>query len=173
MMTKHDQKWWARFGELEEYKHERGDCNVPRKFNASPQLGEWVNNQRRRYQQMKLSSERIGALERIGFEWTRPKGWPADDAQWWKRFAELEEYKQEHGDCNVPYKYKANPQLGNWVFTQRQSYKKNVLSSERVEALESIGFEWTRPQGNSDDEQWWKRLRELKEYKKMHGDCNV
>ena len=33
---------------------------------------------------------------------------------WYKRYNELVEYKRQHGDCNVPQKYKANPVLGIW-----------------------------------------------------------
>ena len=176
VLTKRDQKWWARFQELEEYKHEHGDCNVPQHYNANPQLGRWVNQQRQNYNKNKLESERIEALESIGFEWTRPKHRRTDDAQWWCRLGELKEYKHEHGDCNVPHHYKANPQLGNWVGTQRRRYRQNNLSSERIEALESIGFEWTRPRSGGskpDDANWWNRFQELEGYKQEHGDCNV
>lgn len=33
---------------------------------------------------------------------------------WNERFEELLEYKKQHGDCNVPGRYKANPTLGRW-----------------------------------------------------------
>ena len=45
--------------------------------------------------------------------------------------------------------YAENPQLGNWVSTQRAQYKKfqqdpstSSMTQERIERLESIGFEW-------------------------------
>ena len=174
VLTKRDQKWWTRFGDLEEYKHEQGDCNVPRHYKANQQLATWVKNQRQFYKNNKLASERIEALVGIGFEWARPTGPPPDDANWWTRFGELEEYKQERGDCNVPQHYKANPQLGIWVANQRQFYKNNKLESKRIEALEGIGFEWVRPTGGRpDDANWWKQFRKLEEYKQEHGDCNV
>ena len=58
---------------------------------------------------------------------------------------------------------------------QRQFNKNNKLASERIEALEDIGVEWTRPKGGSkpDDPAWWKRFADLKVYKEKHGDCNV
>ena len=173
-LKKYDQKWWAQFQELEEYKREIGDCNVPWRYNANPQLGKWVSNQRQRYRQNKLNSERIEALESVGFEWVRPKGGGhPDDANWWNRFEELEEYKHEHGDCNVPRRYTASPQLGNWVIVQRQAYKRKDLSNERIDALERIGFEWIRGGQELDEKRWWKRYSELEEYKQEHGDCNV
>jgi len=40
-----------------------------------------------------------------------------------KRFKELIQFNEEHGHCNVPQKYKANPELGVWVTTQRTAKK--------------------------------------------------
>jgi len=64
----------------------------------------------------------------------------------------LKEYKDSHGDCKVPTKYKQNRELGRWVSTQRQRYKdykkgvKMSISQEeferRIRRLEDIGFDW-------------------------------
>ena len=72
-------------------------------------------------------------------------------AEWDTKFNELVAYKDAHGgSCNVPTKgYAENPQLGRWVDTQRKQYKKfqqdpstSHMTQERIERLESIGFEW-------------------------------
>ena len=49
----------------------------------------------------------------------------------------------------MPQGYAENPQLGNWVSYQRTQYKKfqqdpstSQMTQERIERLESIGFEW-------------------------------
>ena len=122
VLSKREENWWTRFGELEEYKREHGDCNVSDKSKEHPQLGTWVKTQRMLYKQNKMNAERIEALESIGFEWIRPKGTPADDALWWGRFGELEEYKKVYGDCNVPINYAANQPLAIWVRNQRAAY---------------------------------------------------
>ena len=59
---------------------------------------------------------------------------------WEIRFQQLVEYKRVHGNCNVPHEYKANPQLGTWVRTQRT--KKETMSENRRNQLNSIGFVW-------------------------------
>ena len=72
------------------------------------------------------------------------------NAKWDTKFNELVAYKDMHGgSCNVPFRYAENPQLGNWVSTQRKQYKKfqqdpstSQMTQERIERLESIGFEW-------------------------------
>ena len=49
----------------------------------------------------------------------------------------------------MPNRYAEYPQLGNWVCTQRKQYNKfqqdpstSYMTQERIERLESIGFEW-------------------------------
>jgi hypothetical protein len=101
-LTTTDRKWWKRFGELEDYKKEHGDCNVPQSYDKNRQLGSWVSRQRESYRAERLRSERIEALESIRFEWSIGGGCKPDDTRWWGQFGELEEYKKEHGDCNVP-----------------------------------------------------------------------
>ena len=71
-------------------------------------------------------------------------------AKWDMKFNELVAYKDAHGgSCNVPFQYAENPQLGRWVSNQRAHYKKfqqdpstSQMTQERIERLESIGFEW-------------------------------
>ena len=179
VLTKHDQKWWTRFGELEEYKGEHGDCNVPFHYTANPQLGRWVRDQRQNYKKNNLSSERNEALESVGFEWTRPKGGQPDDALWWKQLQELEKYKREHGDTLVQTYARGDSdnkyrELGRWVDTQRTQYrflqegKHSHLTDERIENLNQIGFVW-----NAQKAAWEEKFAELVSYKEMHGDTLV
>ena len=67
---------------------------------------------------------------------------------WEQRFNELLDYKKEHGHCLVPMNYKENPQLANWVSTQRQEWKlfkdnrQTRLNEEKASLLNDIGFVW-------------------------------
>ena len=129
--------WETRFDELVQYKAKHGDCKVPR---SQGQLGEWVDTQRYRYTKSKLAQDRIDRLNNIGFKWALSgKATP-----WETRFDELVQYKAKHGDCNVP---QGQGKLGMWVFKQRQQYKKGKLAQDRIDRLDSIGFDWTRPRG--------------------------
>ena len=92
-----------------------------------------------------LTAERIRRLDDLGFTWqVRPE--PA--TTWNKRLQELRAYRAAHGSCNVPQRYQANLPLGTWVHTQRRQYKlrkegkKNSMTQEKIEALESIDFNW-------------------------------
>mmetsp|Transcript_18601 Transcript_18601/g.28902 ORF Transcript_18601/g.28902 Transcript_18601/m.28902 type:complete len:219 (+) Transcript_18601:171-827(+) len=66
--------------------------------------------------------------------------------QWIARFQELKSYKAEHGHCNVP---RSVEKLGRWVDTQRQRYrllqegKQSSTTDDRIQKLESIGFQWS------------------------------
>jgi len=61
---------------------------------------------------------------------------------------ELKEFKEHHGNCNVPQKYKANPSLGRWVDNQKTQHKKlyegkpTHLTIERIQLLVGLGFQW-------------------------------
>ena len=143
-----NQDSWDRcFKELAAYKLENGDCNVPKRFEGG--LGAWVVNQRSRKDS--LSDDRKKRLEDLGFQWKpkrgrKPKATSKSRAsksqnKWDVRFEELAAYKLENGDCNVPQKYPANPQLGKWVTHQRE--RKGSLSDDRKKRLEDLGFAWS------------------------------
>ena len=80
-----------------------------------------------------LSKERIARLDAEGFKWSK-------DEDWKKRLAELTEYQQENGHCNVPANYPDNPKLVNWVHKQRRNQKIGKLSEERRKRLDRIKF---------------------------------
>lgn len=150
--------WKARFAELVAYKEKHGDCNVP----GGTDLGEWVAFQRRRYTTGELSEERTALLNGIGFVWNSPS------FVWDTRFNELQAYKEQHGDCNIPCTYKENRTLGLWVSSQRMAYREGYISKEHIQRLNSIGFVW-----ELRSSEWDQKFTELVTYKEEHGDCNV
>jgi hypothetical protein len=93
---------------------------------------------------------------------------------WEDRLSELDDYRKIHGHCNVPHNYSENPKLGKWVLCQRYQYKwhlegkKSPMTTLRIQELESLSFEW-----DSHGAAWEDRLRELADYRKIHGHCNV
>jgi len=57
-----------------------------------------------------------------------------DPKRWEKQFQRLVEYKNKHGNTNVPA---SDRTLGNWVKKQRRSYKQKKLLQYRMERLVS------------------------------------
>jgi hypothetical protein len=76
------------------------------------------------------------------------------EAKWLESFAKVVRYKEKHGHCNVPRKWKEDLTLGEWVHFQRRQYrlrqlgKRNHMTNDRVERLNLIGFEWSRGSSN-------------------------
>ena len=137
-----ESNWNEMFEALKEYKNNHGDCNVPHDWvENNLKLGVWVYKRRQHYKNGKLSNDRFKCLDDIGFVWD-----PIEFV-WEKRFAALKEYKNNHGDCNVPSDWPENKQLENWVRTQRTSYRKGKLSDDRIKRLEDLGFEWNIRKG--------------------------
>ena len=152
--------WHIRYGELVQYKEEHRHCNVPDKDKENKQLGTWVGVQRGAYKKGKLDNDKVALLETIGFDWD------PIESQWREKYAEIKAYKEEHGHCNVTDT--ENPQLGRWAQKQRAAYKRGKLDNDKVELLETIGFDWV-----PIDSQWQEKYAELKAYKEEHGHCNV
>jgi hypothetical protein len=161
----------ARYNELKAYKRKIGDCNVPVRWKANPQLGKWVSNQRGIYKNGKLEDDRVAKLNELGFQWEVIDDWwtRVFQRQWMARYNELKAYKRKIGDCNVPQEYEANRQLGNWVSNQRGIYKNGKLADDRVAKLNELGFQWEV----LVTEDWWTRYDQLVAYHKDHGHCNV
>ena len=67
-----------------------------------------------------------------------------------QRCRDLEAFMSEFGHCDVPFKYSADPSLGNWCSDMRCAYNKiqqgqtpsRYLTQDQIERLEEIGFRW-------------------------------
>jgi len=79
----------------------------------------------------------------------------AEADNWLQNFCELRNYKNTHGDCNVPDKWEDNRILSNWVKKQREQYdllmagQDNQMNSDRKDKLDEIGFDYTGTGGGS------------------------
>ena len=169
--------WDQRFGELQAYQADKGNCNVPKGWPENSQLGSWVDMQRvakRKFdkgdERAWITPERIERLNGIGFEWGL-----AENGAWERHFRELQAYQADKGDCNVPQGWSENPQLGTWVMYQRaekrkfdQGDERAKITRERIDRLNGIGFVWD-PVADA----WDQRFGELQAYQARVGNCNV
>ena len=149
-------QWNKMFHKLVEYNKHHGDCRVSQWSMGYKQLGRWVKEQRFQFKKLQtgkdsfMTEERIVKLDSVGFVWS------PFDALWEERFEQLREYQKVYKHCNVPKNY--DFKLALWVQAQRRQYRKFVnsertsMSEERIDKLESIGFEWN-PDGNGTMEQ--------------------
>jgi hypothetical protein len=158
-------QWEQGFSYLKAYIEKEGHAIVPKSFKTEDEfkLGSWVNDQRSRKNRLIL--EKIKRLESLG-RWV----WDALDAQWEEGFSYLEEYSHENGCSRVPISYKTRNgfKLGNWVFTQRQSRKKETLINERIKRLDALEFDW-----NPNVTLWEEGFSYLKEYFHENDSASV
>lgn len=69
-------------------------------------------------------------------------------SKWNLKYQELRAFKEDHGHCLVPTRFKRNPSLAFWVMHQRAYYRallrgeQTYLTEERIGLLNSIGFVW-------------------------------
>jgi hypothetical protein len=142
--------WEDSLSELADYRKLHEHCNVPKGYSENTKLATWVTKQRSQYSlHLKgkaplLFTPHIEALESLGFEW----GSRGATCTWENGLSELADYRKVHGHCNVPRNYSENAKLGRWVGTQRHQYslhlkgKTSAITLPRIEALESLAFEW-------------------------------
>ncbi|VEU37781.1 unnamed protein product [Pseudo-nitzschia multistriata] len=63
-------QWAEMFDRLCKYQKENNGCTrVPRAYSPDPELGAWLNTNRRAYKRKTLPQERIDRLDSIGFVW--------------------------------------------------------------------------------------------------------
>ncbi len=154
--------WEEMFATLMDYKVKHGHCNVSQPWPDNPSLGSWASNQRNAKKRGRLSAERVERLEAIGFVWDQLS------AAWEEMFATLLDYKTTHGHCNVPKDRLDNPELGQWVSTQRRAKQLGRINRERISRLEAIGFVWDALSAS-----WEEMFAALQDFKSKHGHCNV
>jgi hypothetical protein len=134
-------KWDKMFICAKKYFLEYGNLEVPKGYITEEgiNLVKWIIRQRQDYKKGKLTSEQIKALESIGILWNPYR------EKWDKMFSYAKEYFLEYGNLLIPQRYiiKEDINLGIWIVTQRQFYKKNKLSTEQIKQLEAIGMVWS------------------------------
>jgi len=129
----HETHWESMYAALVEYEKEHGDCNVPADW---PDLGWWVQWQRKSRRADNLDQDRIERLDKLGFAWS----WRED--QWEAQFADFVAFHKANGHCRVSTVSKTHPSLGRWVRKMRTKKRQGKLSAEQIRRLEAIGFKW-------------------------------
>lgn len=188
-------KWDKYFEELKRFKANHGTTDVRNSLNAD--LAGWVKRQQRYQRDQTLKKDRYEKLKEFGFDF----GGPAQARKSWDcQFQSLVEFKEKNGHMKVPTNYQPNPSLYFWIGTQRQSYKQQKLSAERIEKLTELGVDLSiqqsreRPKGKVGSkstiessspvaekfdresylsELWEKSYQEMVEYQKKFGNCKI
>jgi superfamily II DNA or RNA helicase len=155
--------WEEGFNYLTIYQEREGHCDVPRLYTEGAfKLGQWVGNQRANKDN--ISGERRKRLDAIGFLWD------VLQTRWQEGFAALTTYKAREGHCDVPALHTEGRRfkLGQWVTVQRSRNREGIMSCERKQQLDAVGFLW-----DVLEAKWEEGFAALKTFKALKGHCNV
>lgn len=118
---RNQQQWMQSYQAAKLYYDEHGNLEVPAGY-ISPEglaLGKWVGRQRYAWlktdkSNIQLTPERISLLNKIGMVWEKEDSWE-------HRFKLIKEYYNEHGNLDIPAKYKTDDGiwLGTWLYRQK------------------------------------------------------
>jgi superfamily II DNA or RNA helicase len=152
--------WEQGFNYLKSFHKREGHCRVPQGYKESGfSLFIWVCSQRTK--KAVLSTERIRRLDELGFVWDML------EFNWNEGFRYLKSFHEREGHCRVLSGYKENGfNLGEW--TSRQRRGKEVLSADRFERLNELGFVW-----DVLETAWEKGFSSLKNFYEREGHCRV
>ena len=188
------EQWEKNYAALRAFCDREGHANVPNSHKTADglKLGNWLSNQRQRYQlrgmseaegraktnARPLSDEEVARLEELGV------AWDAAAEQWESNYAALRAFRDREGHANVPRNYKTADglKLGGWLSDQRTRYrvrgmseaerraktKATPLSDEEVARLEALGVVW-----DVLVEQWEKNYAALRAFRDREGHANV
>ena len=90
--------------------------------------------------------------------------WDMDIYNFDQKIKEIQDYKKEFGDFNIPTNYKPNPTLGNYVYRIKT---KGTKEKWKIQKLHKIGFfeigtKTKKDKGGHITQNWFNNLNELK-----------
>lgn len=139
--------------------------DIPRNYTQNPLLAAWLYKQRQAMDRGTLPNKRLQLLKQLNTSLFNNHIL----SPWEKKYRLLQEFRREYGHCSVPQRHSKKQNkyrnLGGCVNKQRFYNEKGLLSKERQNLLDEIGFEWTVS--------WMQMYRNLLEYKNIYGHCRV
>ncbi|MBF0179297.1 MAG: helicase associated domain-containing protein [Magnetococcales bacterium] len=149
--------WDRRFGELQAYRRQHGDCAVPVVLPERPELAEWAARLRKAGPDP-LPMARLARLEEIGFVWD------LEAHAWDQECKRLERFAAIHGHARIPEHYDKDPRLSEWCNRQRQMWRRERLAPERIARLHAIRFVW-----DLEEAAWEDAFSQFLQFKKWRG----
>ena len=152
----------------ENYEKLRKICSdgISKEVLLNSDLAPWIKSQRvlliraKQGKQTILTKEQIQLLEAINIDVVLQL---KTRTSWEGRLQQLVDFQSKHRQTRVPQNYDAS--LSQWVRQQRLQYKKwkngtkSTMTSQRMEKLEKIGFEWSVPFGRPKENRPQKERR--------------
>jgi superfamily II DNA or RNA helicase len=160
--------WHKGFEHLKQFVGQNHNARVPQGHANDDgfNLGNWVSSRRKDYNKGTLEPDRIQQLDSI-------EGWVWDpyEADFHEGLEKLKKYVEQNHNAEVANRYIDDDgfNLGAWVGTRRQYYKKGKLDPDRIQRLESVeGWVW-----DPDEADFQKGLEKLKTYVEQNLNARV
>ena len=146
--TPFDERFDSKFKKLKVYLEENDNKFPPLRTKI---LGPFMGRMRREYRQNILDKKKIDLFNSLpGWSWD-----PKEDA-WKEKFEGIKKYWEEN---EYTFPNTEHPEFGEWINTQRSSYKNNTLDDDKIQKLENLhGWKWN----DKDPEKDW-----MNQYKKL------
>lgn len=154
-------KWLENYELAKEYYLEYGHLVIPRTYSAKKNdkkynVGKWLETQQRVYLEKKpgnINAQQIAMLEEIKMIWDKNSKEYMFSKQetitekWLENYKYAKAYYNERDNLLIPHNFVVIDNnkvinLGIWLYTQRQCYKENKLSKNKIKFLEDIGMIW-------------------------------
>jgi superfamily II DNA or RNA helicase len=153
-------------GALEAFVRRCGHARVPQDYVADTgyRLGSWCDTRRQRRRQGKLPSDRIDALDALGFVWD-----PYEE-DWRQGLDALEEFVRDHGHARVSVAHETQTgfKLGQWCHGRRQDRRRGKLDAGRIAALDAREFIW-----DPLEDDWRRGVAALEDFVRSNGHARV
>jgi superfamily II DNA or RNA helicase len=152
-------RWNIGFEYLEKYVAEFGDAR-PFTNHVTDDgyfLGDWTSNQRTQYRKGIMIKKHIKKLETLP-GWV----WDLQEAYWQEGFNHLKEYVVKSGHARPIRSTKTDNgfRLGAWVAKQRENWREDKLSENKINKLEALpGWVW-----DTNESQWISSFEYLERY---------
>jgi len=178
--------WERRLQELLQFHREQGHYNVPRTWAGSPQLANWVSNQRRLIRLDLIDRDRLHRLQSLGIVWEGlAEHRKRQEEAWDRMYGALKAFHRSFGHLEVPRRWRVEPKLSVWLCMQRHLWRTGALPASRDARLRELNPDWHRgplrersapkPRLRSTHrrDSWEGRYRELLRYRDTRGSCAI
>jgi hypothetical protein len=159
-----DAGWSKAIQLLEDFVKREGHANVPQTLRVGDvKLGTWLNTSRQRKRKGALSAAEVKELERLGVVWEPSK------SDWISGIESLTTFVKRQGRFPAGTAGSSDEaKLARWMVNKRQEQRQGRLATDRIQALDQIGFLW-----DTKDDAWQNWVVLLRDFKKFKGHTVV
>lgn len=177
------ERWLKSYNLAKEYYEEHGNLLVPRKYlitldNEVFNLGTWIIEQRRYYNNGTLDPNKIEFLNDIKMIWRIKNNDDVISDSWMNNYNYAKEYYKKYGNLCISRDYfvlvnEKKVNLGMWIQHQKTARKNNKLSVKKIELLDKIHINWIKSKDDQILRTWHQKYELAKKYYEEHDNLLI